>query len=59
MYKCETCIHSKFDKVWGEYKCIKYARRITIEELLSNACTNYKKDSNKGEKHDTSDDNSN
>ena len=60
MSKCETCAYSKFDELWGEYKCIKYARRITTLELLSDLwCTYYEKDTNKGEKHDTSDDNSN
>lgn len=25
---CETCAHGKFDKLWGEYKCMKFQHRI-------------------------------
>ena len=25
---CETCAHGKFDKLWGEYKCMKFHHRI-------------------------------
>lgn len=25
---CETCIHGVFDKLWGEYKCLKFQHRI-------------------------------
>ena len=28
MAHCKECKHSVFDKVWGEFKCKKYMRRI-------------------------------
>lgn len=29
MKHCKDCAHSKFDPVWGEYKCLNY--KITVQ----------------------------
>lgn len=28
MEKCKTCIHAKFDELWGEWKCMAYLHKI-------------------------------
>jgi hypothetical protein len=43
---CQNCVHSKFDEQWGEFKCMKYHRRIYIL-LSSEECANYEKDPTK------------
>jgi hypothetical protein len=46
MGNCQNCVHSKLDEQWGEYKCMKYHRRIYIL-LDSEECANYEQDPNK------------
>lgn len=48
MEKYKTCVHSKYDKIWGEYKCLENARRIHGPEECEN-CPVYKKDATKKE----------
>lgn len=39
---CANCEHAVFDKVWGEYKCKEFKRRIYIL-LGSSECPKYTK----------------
>lgn len=37
---CTTCKHVKFDKIWGEYKCLKHGHRMY--KIASRAsCSDY------------------
>ena len=39
---CITCKHVKFDKIWGEYKCLKHGHRMY--KIASRAsCSDYVK----------------
>lgn len=39
---CTTCKHVKFDRVWGEYKCLKHGHRMY--KVASKAtCSDYEK----------------
>lgn len=39
---CITCKHVKFDKIWGEYKCLKHGHRMY--KIASRAsCSDYAK----------------
>ena len=42
MGNCKDCVHSKFDELWGEYKCLKLHRRCYIL-LEADECIRYKK----------------
>lgn len=42
MNNCTDCKHSKFDPVWGEYKCLCKECRIYIL-LEADECPNYEK----------------
>ena len=39
---CITCKHVKFDKIWGEYKCLKHGHRMY--KIVNRAlCSDYAK----------------
>lgn len=39
---CITCKYVKFDKIWGEYKCLKHGHRMY--KIVSRAsCSDYAK----------------
>lgn len=43
MDTCRSCVHCKFDDLWGEYKCLKRGHRIYIPSQLID-CEFYEKD---------------
>ena len=45
MNNCKDCVHSKFDELWGEYKCLKLHHRIYIL-LDKDECTYYERGAN-------------
>lgn len=45
---CETCIHGVFDKLWGEYKCLKFQHRIYDVRKKIN-CALWEKGEKKGD----------
>lgn len=41
-FKCKSCIHSKFDDIWGEYKCLLLHKRVH-DPKESQECKKYTK----------------
>ena len=38
-FKCSKCLYGKFDKVWGEWKCLKDSVRVYTN---NDDCKNFK-----------------
>lgn len=41
MAHCKECKNSVFDKVWGEFKCKKYMRRIYNPSYQPEVCPKF------------------
>ena len=52
MKTCEKCKYAKFDERWGEWKCLKFARRIYNCQNCAALCTKYEELKKKPEKSD-------
>ena len=52
---CTECKHSRFDPIWGEYKCVKRARYVYDMHLDALYCEDYEYDEKKFEEDEEND----